>query len=106
MRPSSAGDSRTGIVVPLNAVDQRGVAPQVVRLRSGRAERVTVELGLQDAQAETVEIRNGLTAGDTLLAGAAQGITPGTVVKVGDVVDQPAGTPAAAQASGSKTGSR
>jgi len=89
-----ASDAHEGIVVPLNAVDQRGVAPQVLRLRSGRAERVTVELGLQDAAAETVEVRTGLTVGDTLLAGAAQGITPGTVVKVGDVVDRAAQTTA------------
>ena len=87
-----ASESRDGVVVPLEAVDQRGVAPQVVRLKSGRAERVTVELGLQDASTETVEIRSGVAAGDTLLAGAAQGITPGTVVRVGDVVDRPAAT--------------
>jgi RND family efflux transporter MFP subunit len=93
-----ASDAHEGIVVPLCAVDQRGVAPQVLRLRSGRAERVTVELGLQDAAAETVEVRTGLTVGDTLLAGAAQGITPGTVVKVGDVVDRAAQPQAAAAA--------
>ena len=91
-----ASDAHEGIVVPLNAVDQRGVAPQVLRLRSGRAERVTVELGLQDAAAETVEVTSGLAVGDTLLAGAAQGITPGTVVKVGDVVDRAAQPQAAA----------
>ena len=85
-----ASDSHEGIVVPLNAVDQRGVAPQVLRLRAGRTERVTVELGLQDAAAETVEVRSGITVGDTLLAGAAQGITPGTAVKVGEVVDRAA----------------
>ena len=91
-----ASDAHEGIVVPLNAVDQRGVAPQVLRLRSGRAERVTVELGLQDAAAETGEVTSGLAVGDTLLAGAAQGITPGTVVKVGDVVDRAAQPQAAA----------
>ena len=84
-----ASESRDGIVVPLSAVDQRGVAPQVVRVRNGRAERVTVELGLEDQSSETVEIRSGIAAGDTLLAGAAQGISPGTVVRVGDVVDRP-----------------
>ena len=95
-----ASDSHEGIVVPLSAVDQRGVAPQVLRLRSGRAERVTVELGLQDAAAETVEVRSGLTVGDPLLAGAAQGITPGTVVKVGDVVDRAPATTSQATGSG------
>jgi hypothetical protein len=94
-----ASESRDGIVVPLNAVDQRGVAPQVLRLKGGRAERVTVELGLQDASAETVEIRSGIAVGDTLLAGAAQGITAGTVVKVGDVVDRAGATTTAGSTS-------
>lgn len=85
-----ASEAHDGVVVPLNAVDQRGVAPQVLRLKGGRAERVTVELGLQDAATETVEIRSGVAVGDTLLAGAAQGITPGTAVRVGDVVDRAA----------------
>lgn len=105
-----ASETRTGIVVPLNAVDQRGVAPQVLRLKGGRADRVTVELGIQDAQSETVEIRNGLAAGDTLLAGAAQGITPGTVVRIGDVADQAAtasnGAAATTGAQKGKTGNR
>jgi RND family efflux transporter MFP subunit len=97
-----ASDAHEGIVVPLNAVDQRGVAPQVLRLRNGRAERVTVDLGLQDAAAETVEVRSGIAVGDTLLAGAAQGITPGTVVKVGDVVDRAPAVTSRATTSGKK----
>jgi RND family efflux transporter MFP subunit len=105
-----ASEARNGIVVPLNAVDQRGVAPQVLRVKGGRAERVTVELGIQDAQTETVEVRNGLTPGDTLLAGAAQGITPGTVVRVGEVADLTANAngaaPKSGQANRSTAGSR
>jgi hypothetical protein len=37
-----------------------------------------------------VEITSGVAAGDTLLAGAAQGITPGTAVKVSAATDKPA----------------
>jgi membrane fusion protein, multidrug efflux system len=41
-----------------------------------------VTLGIRDAAAETVEITAGLAPGDTLLLGAARGISPGTPVKV------------------------
>jgi len=88
--PESNVDAKGRLAGYVHALSELlpGVAPQVLRLRNGRTERVTVELGLQDAAAETVEVRSGLTVGDTLLAGAAQGITPGTVVKVGEVVDR------------------
>lgn len=77
-----ASESRAAVTVPANAVDQRGLAPTVVRLKGGRAEKVTVQLGLRDEAAETIEVRSGLTAGDTVLLGIAQGITPGTPVRV------------------------
>jgi membrane fusion protein, multidrug efflux system len=70
-------------VVGANAVDVRGVRPTVLRLKGGRAERVEVELGIRDEATETYEIVSGVAAGDTLLVGAAQGITPGTQVRVG-----------------------
>lgn len=74
--------SRQGIMVPAAAVDERGVAPAVLRLRGGKAERVAVTLGLRDADDDTVEITGGVAAGDTLLVGAALGTTPGTRVTV------------------------
>jgi membrane fusion protein, multidrug efflux system len=77
-----ASDSRSAVTVPLAAVDQRGLAPTVVRVKGGRVQKVTVQLGLRDEVSEQVEIRQGLTAGDTLLLGTAQGITPGTPVRV------------------------
>lgn len=70
-------------VVGANAVDVRGVRPTVLRLKGGRAERVEVALGIRDDATETYEIVSGVAAGDTLLVGAAQGITPGTQVRVG-----------------------
>ncbi len=85
-----ASTSRTGLLVPSNAVDQRGVAPIVVRIKGGKAEQVTVELGLHDKVTETYEVRAGLSAGDTLLVGAAQGISAGSTVKVSATGDQPA----------------
>jgi RND family efflux transporter MFP subunit len=70
-------------VVSASAVDIRGVRPSVLRLRGGRAERVEVQLGLKDEAREVYEIAAGVAVGDTLLLGAAQGITPGTPVRVG-----------------------
>ncbi|HET7615241.1 MAG TPA: efflux RND transporter periplasmic adaptor subunit [Gemmatimonadaceae bacterium] len=74
--------TRTGLVVPTTAVDVRGTAPSVVRVKGGKAEKVQIQIGVTDKASETVEVLSGLQAGDTLLLGAAQGITPGTPVKV------------------------
>lgn len=73
---------RPALTAPQIAVDLRSVKPFVVRLKNGKAERVDVEIGLRDEETEQVEIRKGVGRGDTLLIGAALGITPGTVVKV------------------------
>jgi RND family efflux transporter MFP subunit len=78
-----------GLVAPAAAVDLRGLKPVVLRLKGGRVERVEVELGLRDEETERVEIMSGVAAGDSLLTGAAQGITPGTPVRVNAPSDQP-----------------
>ena len=83
-----ATDARSAVVAPRNALDVRGLRPTVVRVKHGRAERVEVELGLEDEATERVEIRAGLMAGDTLLVGAALGVTPGSQVRVKKVEDQ------------------
>ncbi|HEX2723500.1 MAG TPA: efflux RND transporter periplasmic adaptor subunit [Gemmatimonadaceae bacterium] len=77
-----ASESRTGMVVPVTAVDSRSNVPAVFRIKGGKVERVPVQLGLRDEGSERIEIASGVQAGDTLLLGAAQGITPGTIVKV------------------------
>lgn len=77
-----ASEAQHGIVVPLGAVDTRYQRPAVVKLHQGKVERVDVQLGMRDEAAETVQIVSGVSAGDTLLVGAAQGITPGTPVRV------------------------
>jgi membrane fusion protein (multidrug efflux system) len=70
------------VVVPAWAVDTRGPAPTVTRVREGRAERVEVAVGLRDEKTERVEIVAGVSAGDILLTGAPQSITPGTPVRI------------------------
>jgi RND family efflux transporter MFP subunit len=71
-----------GLVVPVNAVNTSGQTPWVLRVAGGKTERVDVRLGLRDPRTERVQIASGLNEGDTLLRGAAQGITPGTRVTV------------------------
>ena len=77
-----ATEIRNAAVVPMTAVDERGVRPSVMRIKNGKVEKVEVGLGLRDDQTETVEIKSGIVAGDTLLLGTARGLTPGTPVKV------------------------
>ena len=85
-----ANDSREALTVPETAVDVRGLTPAVLRLKNGRAERVEVTLGARDASTERLEILSGVTHGDTLLVGAALGISPGTPLKVSTPADKPA----------------
>lgn len=71
---------RGALVVPSTAVEFSGSSPWVLRVREGKAERVTVELGARDDRSERVEVRAGVAAGDVLLVGAARSVTPGTPV--------------------------
>jgi RND family efflux transporter MFP subunit len=83
-----ASVSHDGLTVPANAVDQRSVRPTVVRLAGGKTERVEVELGIRDDERGRVEVTKGLAVGDTVLVGAAIGISPGTPVRVSAPSDQ------------------
>ena len=75
-----ASESRLSPVIPAAAVDQRGLTPSAMRVRAGKVERVELRLGIRDAAAERQEVLAGLQAGDTVLLGGAQGLTPGTSV--------------------------
>jgi RND family efflux transporter MFP subunit len=83
-----ASQSHSGMVVPVTAVDSRSNIPAVFRIKGGKVERVPVTLGLRDDAAERIEIASGVQVGDTLLVGAAQGITPGTIVRVSSPSDK------------------
>ncbi|MGH7553892.1 MAG: efflux RND transporter periplasmic adaptor subunit, partial [Longimicrobiales bacterium] len=74
--------SHTSMTAPMAAVDFGGGAPTVMRVEQGVVQRVSVQVGLRDEQAERVELLSGVAPGDTLLLGAAQGITAGTPVRV------------------------
>jgi hypothetical protein len=54
----------------------------VLRLKGGKAERVAVKLASRDPDTDMVEVTSGLAAGDTILVGAAQGLTEGTRIRV------------------------
>lgn len=84
-----ASRTQTGIVIPAGAVDVRGLRPVVRVLAQGAVARKEVELGLRDEATDRVEVTSGIAAGDTVLLGAAQGIAPGTPVRVRAVADEP-----------------
>ena len=69
-------------MIRASAVNTSSREPWVMRIKDGKAEKVTVSLGLRDDQTERVELASGVQAGDQLLVGASQGLTPGTPVKV------------------------
>lgn len=77
-----ASETREALAVPLSAVDQRGTSPSVLRVKDGKVERATVELGLRDEVAQQVEIRTGLQAGDVVVLGSAKDLAEGTRVQV------------------------
>ena len=74
--------TRSGVVVPRSAVDARGLRPVVTVLKGGRIHKAEVELGLEDTATERIEILKGVAVGDTVILGAAQGITENTPARV------------------------
>lgn len=79
-----ATDARRSVAVPTSAVDRRGTAPVVHRLKAAKVEVVPVRLGVRDEATELVEILSGITPGDTVLLGSAQGVTEGAAVRITD----------------------
>jgi RND family efflux transporter MFP subunit len=82
-----ASEVRSAPVVPITAVDERGLKPFVMLIKNGVVQKAEVQLGIRDAASETVEVRSGLQPGDTLLLGAARGISEKTPVKVSATSD-------------------
>lgn len=87
-----ASQNRLGVLVPEQAVDQTGIVPNVMRLRGGKVEKVEVQIGLRDEVGERVEVTSGLASGDTVLLGAARGISVGVAVTISSPSDASART--------------
>ncbi len=77
-----ATDTRKAISVPYDAVDQRGTTPVLHVVKSGRVKQLPVRLGVRDESTDLVEIASGVTPGDTVLLGSAQGVAEGVPVRV------------------------
>ena len=77
-----ATDTKRAVAVPLSAIDSRGNSPSVHLLKAGRVTESPVQLGVRDEAAELVEVLAGAADGDTVLLGSAQGVTPGSRVRV------------------------
>ena len=75
-------ESKTALVVPQVAVNESGGTSWVLKVQDGKAQKVDVTIGLRDVQTERVEIVAGVAKGDLLLVGAAQGMTPGTPLRI------------------------
>ena len=77
-----ATDTKRAVAVPLNAIDSRGNTPMLHLLKSGRVTETAVRLGVRDEASELIEVLAGAADGDTVLLGTAQGVTPGSRVRV------------------------
>lgn len=75
-----AQETHDGLVIPMDALD----GDHVLRINGEKVEQVTVEIGLRDEDAEKVEIKSGVAAGDLLLIGAARELPVGAIVQVRD----------------------
>jgi len=75
-------DIKRALVVPNTAVEGTGEALSATRVSGGKAEKVTVRVGVRDRQTENVEVVAGLGEGDIVLTGAARDVTPGTPVVI------------------------
>lgn len=77
-----ATDTKRAVAVPSSAIDSRGNTPTLHLLKGGRVSESPVQLGVRDEAAELVEVLAGAADGDTVLLGSAQGVTPGSRVRV------------------------
>ena len=85
--------SRDAVTVPKGAIDLTGVRPMVSRVTGGVVERHEVQVGLEDAATEQVEITEGLAAGDTVLTGSVRGLPQGTPVRAQVPAERAASAP-------------
>jgi RND family efflux transporter MFP subunit len=77
-----ATDTKRAVAVPITAIDGRGNTPKVHVIKRGRVAETEIQPGMRDEAAELVEIQAGVAVGDTVLLGSAQGVTPGSRIRV------------------------
>lgn len=79
------GDIRKTIQIPSNSIIPEAKAKKVILVRKGLAELVEVETGVRASS--LIEIRTGISPGDTVVVGGVLFARPGRPVKVRDVKD-------------------
>jgi RND family efflux transporter MFP subunit len=77
-----ATDEKKAIAVPLDAIDQRGTTPLLHVVKGGKVKNLPVRLGVRDESTDLVEVASGVTAGDTVLLGSAQGVIEGATIRI------------------------
>jgi RND family efflux transporter MFP subunit len=70
------------VAIPAGALRPEGGAQVVYRVKDGRVQRVEVETGLADESRGSVEIRSGVSVGDSLLTGLLPGLRDGIAVRI------------------------
>jgi RND family efflux transporter MFP subunit len=70
------------LVVPSASVEQNGGSSSVLRFSAGRIERRQVSVGSRDPDGTLVEVRAGLTLGDTVVLGVARSMPSGSAARV------------------------
>jgi len=70
------------LLVPEAAIERANGATAVVRLAGGRIERRAVVTGRLDADGSLIEIRSGLTLGDTVVIGVSRSLPTGMVAQI------------------------
>jgi membrane fusion protein, multidrug efflux system len=71
------------VAIPVNAVrSEAGGKTYVLVVEGGRIARREVAVGATDEQASLVEIKTGLSGGETVIVGPASGLEPGQAVTI------------------------
>jgi len=67
---------------PVAALRKEGSDQVVYRVRDGKAQRISIQTGLLDEEANVVELIGDLSAGDSLLSGVVPGLREGAQIRV------------------------
>jgi membrane fusion protein (multidrug efflux system) len=86
MHVSVVLEERPAVLIPEQAVLAEGDSTYVFTVQDGRAERRKVRLGQREAG--TVEVLDGLVAGETVVRAGLQRLRDGAEVRVPEPADQ------------------